>query len=139
MKKGVLVALVGVIWLGITYFILDHLISKSCYIKTRAITWTIKPHAFVDFPPIHGQANFIQKNLNASIDAYGFLSDSVITRVLKDEMLGRCVLLNADSTYYEVMCMNELEGGDGSYVATPDTIYRVEYRPVIIEREKPSE
>lgn len=142
MKKGVLAGVGAIIWLGLTYlvvvYLLDQNLSKNCYIQTREIIYEFKPWVLDDPSPNYGQAKLVQRNLNASIEAFGFLSDSAISRVLKDEMLSRYVLLKADSTYYEVLCKSGIDGGVDSYIATPDTIYTLEYRPIIvIEKSRP--
>ncbi|WP_089321435.1 hypothetical protein [Pontibacter ummariensis] len=133
MKKGALAAVGAAIWLSTTYFVVGYLINQNCYIQSRTIVWIHNPYALTDYSPIFGQASFVQRKLNDSKREVGFLSDSAIQEVIQDEGLYHCVLLKADSSYYEVLCMGSSERGLGSYVATPDTIYSLEYRPIIIK------
>jgi len=133
MKKGTLAAVGAVVWLTTTYFVVDYLMDRNCYIQTREQVWIHNPYALTDYSPVFGQANFVQRKLNASKKEFGFLSDSTIQEVINDKNLYHCVLLKADSSYYEVLCMSSSNIGIGSYVATPDTIYSLEYRPINIK------
>lgn len=133
MKKGALAVVGAVIWLSLTYLIVGYLMNRNCYIQSRERVWIRNSYAQTDYPPEFGQASFVQRKLNASKRELGFLSDSSIQEVINDKGLYHCILLKADSSYYEVLCMSSMERGMGSYMATPDTIYSLEYRPISIK------
>lgn len=139
MKKGVLAAVGAVIWLGLTYFVVGYLMNRNCYIQTREIVYIHEPWPALDEPsPDLAMANQVQEKLNAYFNVTGYFTDSTVNEALNGNLLNYCTMLKVDSSYVEVLYQNDSKRGVGSYVITPDTIYGLEYRPVIIvEKARP--
>lgn len=127
----------ALLWLGLTYFVvvflLDKNLSKNCYIQTREIVYVREPWPALDEPsPDLALANQVQEKLKTHFNVTGYFTDSTVKEALKNNLLNYCTLLKVDSLYVEVLYQNDSKKGIGSYVVTPDTIYSLVYRPVIL-------